>query len=191
MLSRTGEMLRKLKSYLFLEHRIPTYQQRAEYYKQRAILESMKEGVFIDPDKAVDIIDVTETTSIALPTGNQVEFARDSNGIYFAKIEGSKYYPIDTKFPEVLLESSREYEKLSRNFWRRLLREPYERTLGPTMFELETEVIGLSDSFFRLYLTIDSFTRRLQSMTENLNQSTEHFEKTVRELPESEENTSI
>lgn len=185
MLSRIVDGVRGVKSYLLLEHKIPVYMERSEYLRQRAILESVKDGGLIDLDKGVDLIDVTETTAILLHNGKQIEFARNKDGIYFARIEGGKYYPIDTEPSEDLLKGSREYEDLSKSFWRRFLKEPYERIFGPATFGLQTVSYGLSDITFQLHLTIKTQERiysMLETAIKNQQEIAETLEQKVRGL---------
>lgn len=181
MLSRIAGIARALKSYLALEHRTPVYMERADYYRQQAVMESVKNSVHIDRDKGVDSIDIAETTAITLPNdrGRQVEFAIDRNGIYFARIEGGKYFPIDIKPSEDLLEKARHFEEASRSYLRRLLREPKEYFhFGRIMYSLDHIRYDLSDIVFRL----EQLAEKLQQSVEPPQQSIEPLEQTVRKL---------
>lgn len=179
MLSNVVETARRIKSYLSLKHRIPTYMERADYYRQRAILESVKNGVRIDRDKGVDLIDVTDATAIKLPNGNQIEFARNGDGIRFARIEGGKYYPIDTNPSEDLLEKSRYFERLTKSYWMRLLREPSEFFyIGSIIHSLDV----IKDTIYDSNVTLELLMEALKKASNDPQQSTEPLEQTVREL---------
>jgi len=172
MLSRIVDIAKAVITYLPLKHRIPTYTERADYYRQRAILESMKNGVRIDSNNGEDLIDA-ETTAITLPNDKHIEFAWDSNGIYFARIEDGKYYPIDIKPSEDLLKKARRFEKLSGSYWRRAFHEYFELVpYEPAIFSIDRANDSVSD-----------FNFILEDFVKNLEQSTELLEQKVRELP--------
>ncbi len=144
-------ILSQLKSYLLLEYRIPVYWERSEFYKLQAIIESIKEGIDINPENSVDLIDITETTTPSTSDYSQITFARDKDGIIFAKIEGNTYHPIDITHPNNLLNRSIEYEKLCKSFWRRIKEEPYEFLLGEKWFKFEKSLYAVSDKIHLLH----------------------------------------
>lgn len=166
-----------LKSSMLLEKRAAEYRERAEYYKKRAIIESIKEGFHIDLEKGVDLIDVTETTAITFPGSNQIEFARDDRGVYFARIECGKYYPINIEPPEHLLRKGEEQEELARSFWKRLKREPYELTSAPLIYYLEDLTFTLSDSVFKFELALLKGLEPLTDLEETLDRKVNQLEK--------------
>ena len=174
MLSKIAKATKALKQYICLEHRITTYRERRQYYRQRAISESLKSGV-LDTKKGVELIDVINTTALTVCNDNQdvqIEFAQDRNGIYFARIEGTKYYPIDIEPSEALLKKSRHYEKLSKSLLRRYLSEPYELVrFKHIIYSLDKIYFGLTDIVFQLKLLVV-----------NLEQSEDCTEETNRNL---------
>jgi len=181
MSSRIVAIGKKIKSYLLLEDRIPVYLERADYFRGRAILESIKSGVRVDRNEGVELIDVAETTAITLPDKSKVEFARDKNDIYFARIEGSKFYPIDIVLAEELLDQSREYEILSQSFWRRYLRGSREEFLESLKFELRKIPDNISDSTFQLNFMIQYFTSELRGVVEDFRSSVVDLEQKVKQ----------
>lgn len=154
-----------LLSLLRLEDRAETYRERASYYRQRAEIESLKSSAFIDEEGGSELVDIIETAAIDFPDGRAVELAKNSDGVYFAKIEGKKYYPINISLVDELLEKAETYEKLSHRFWRRLMREPYQLIFDPLdrlFFSIFRSIDDISDHLFPLNLLMEQRIRQLR-----------------------------
>lgn len=181
MLSGIVNAAKGVKSRLLLEYSKSIYEERADYYRQRAIIESVKRGHHIDRDNGVDLI-YGETTALKLPNGNQIEFARNSEGIFFARIEGSKYYPIDIEPSERLLEKARVNERLSRNYFRRLLMEPKEFSgIGIFLYDLEGFFHEFGDTLFEFSLLFENLEKIVKETTEPTNKNMNDMVKKLEE----------
>jgi len=157
--------IRRLGSYLCLEHRISVYKERAETYRQMAIKKSIIEGIRIDSTQDYGYTDVTVLTALALPGEQRIEFARDRNGLYFARIEGGKYYPINIEPSEELLKKAIHFEKLTDSFWRRVLAEPSEvMRFEPILYNLAQ----ISFDLDKLKLGMEGLLHSLQSLEERI-----------------------
>src|SRR3989344_9607305 len=156
-------MLERLGSVLSLAHKIPEYQGRADYLRQRAVIESLKRGFTIEEGKGIDLVDSASTTAIVLPNGEHLEFAIDGNGVAFARIKDGKYYPVSTSISENLLEQGRRYERLSRSPLRRVLHMPFEPR-SRLYFELEKLAMETGDSVLRLYMILESREKRIREI---------------------------
>ena len=166
----TSRILRRLGSYLCLDYRIPIYEERAEGYRQMALKKSVIDGIRIDPMQDCGAIDVTALTALALPGKQRIEFMRGENGLYFARIEGGKCYPINIEQSEEWLKKARHYEKLADSFWRRLLAEAFEFTrFDPILYRLDQVAFDLDRLSFGLeglLHSLQSFEHSLQSFEE-------------------------
>lgn len=155
-------MLERLKETITYKNRIPEYEYRAAYYRERAIRDSIAQGVLVKEGEGVDLIEGSEVSVI--PYGDSgLEFALDESGICFARIKDGKYYPIDTSLSEEDLGISRYYDKLSRSAIRRWLREPYEQRSGRQLFELSRTVGGLVDTTAVLGVLVEQLNQVLQN----------------------------
>lgn len=153
-------MLERITSALTLQHRVPEYQRRAGLLRQQAIMASISEGVLIDGSEGVDLIEHSQTSIV--PVGNrELEFAIENDGICFARIKGGKYYKLDTSLSEDLLKESREYERLAKSIFRRIINEPYERSFGRHLFAIQENLGGVS-----AILTL--FAIQLEQMTDEV-----------------------
>lgn len=162
------EQLKLLGNHLLLKHRIPEYQEKADFCRARAYVDSLQAGFVVDPDRAVDLIDVTETSALVLPNKRRVEFAVDRDGVCFARIEDGKYYPTDTKLSDLDLDLSHKYDRLSRSFWRRLLKElsgPKARQSEALLFEVYRTSTHILDISFMLSQTLEEVDERLKEKT--------------------------
>lgn len=164
-------MIERVHRTITLGHKIPEYQARADYYKRRAVVESIKKGIFLDDTKLVDLID--NTTVVAIPTqkGN-MEFAIDQDGICFARIEGGKFYSLNTKLSQELLDLSRHYEKLVRSGLRRILNQPLEPQ-NKAYFSMNVSIYGISDEVTSLYLAVKEMGKSIDRLESSLDRSEE------------------
>lgn len=159
-------MLVEAKSVLSRAHMVPEYRSRADYLRQRAVIESLKGGFAVEEGEGIDLVDSASTTAVALPNGEHLEFAIGENGVAFARIKDGKYYSINTSVSKRLLKQSRRYEGLSRSPLRRILRVPFEPR-DKLYFELEKLAMETGDSVFRLYMVLKSREERISAI-ENL-----------------------
>lgn len=109
-----------------LEERAGVYREMADFYETQAIVASLQQGLLIKTDEEPHLTGagIQELVPINDGRNNHIQFARDSNGLYFARIEGCRYYPIDLSFSESMLEQSRRYRKLAESWFRRNLHAP-------------------------------------------------------------------
>lgn len=161
-------MLDRIGAIIGRDNMIPTYRTRADSLRQRAVLESIKGGLIIDPTKGVDLVDASATTAVTLPSGRNLEFAFGSDRIAFARIADGKYYPIDAQVPKLYLEMGEGYDKLAKSRLRRIFLSPTNETRSRQLFELTIVVGRFSDVVLLLQLAV-----------EQLERSTEHLEKVV------------
>ena len=102
-------MLERARAFIDPEPRIAYYRTVASYYRKLAIIESLKGGFMVRREEGVPIIDVKETVTVVSQEGDEgIEFAQDANGLFFARIEGGQYYPIDLKLSNTALRASRD-----------------------------------------------------------------------------------
>lgn len=181
MFSKVVDVAKSLKSYMLLEYRIPTYEERANVYKQQALMGSFRMGATIDKEHGVDSIrDIVETTSITLPPRNQIEFVQDTQGNYFIKISDGTYNPIDLYPSKELLRTSKNYKKLSRNVWKRYLREPIELLrLGPIGYKFDLILFSINDLGFFMCLQFEGLRREVVRLSESVESLSESLESLV------------
>ena len=101
----------------------------------------------------------------------KIDFARDINGLYFARIEGGKYYPINIEPSEELLKKGRYFKKLADSSWRRILEEPNEiMRFGPILYTLDQIAFSIEKIKFSLEefnFGLKNILFSLQSLEEN------------------------
>ncbi len=180
MASNISDTLQKAGSYLSLERRAAIYTERAHYYWQRAIIESLKGGALVDLESGSKLVDIVNTTAITLYTGEKIELAQNAESLYFARIQGCKYYPINIELSQDLLKQAERYEQLSQSLWRRLLREPYELLWGELIFKIYRSLYDINDGIFQLYLPLERMAQERQ-VPEEL-EGLQEFKDTLRKL---------
>lgn len=154
-------MLERFKTEITLQKRVPEYRSRADFYRERAIKDSLIQGVFVDRTSGVELIEGVETSVIQFGD-TQIEFAIDQDGVCFAKIEDGMYYPIDTSLSESNLKLAKRYDKLATSAWRRFWNESYERQYGKTWFELNRAGSRLLDSTANLTLLVQQLNETME-----------------------------
>jgi hypothetical protein len=154
-------MIKEIAAFFGKDKMIPKYQQRANLLRQRAINESLSAGVFVDKEKGVKLVEDKTTTIITLPDKRIVEFAIGNDGLAFARIEGNKYYPLDTKLPEDLLSLANKYDKLSASRFRRFLVAAGEQN-GDISFNLLITMGLMCEWQTILYLSAENLLAKLQ-----------------------------
>src|SRR3989344_8408736 len=150
-----------------LEERTALYHEMADFFEIQAISTSLQHGLLIRTDEVAHLtgVGIQELALIGDNHGNYVQFVRDSNGLYFARIEGGKYYPIDLSFSESMLRQSRHYRKIAESWLR--------RHWHASVFSFEyrsylfTRTLCLvSDSLTRQALILDEATKEIRNVSE-------------------------
>jgi len=141
-------MLERIASTVFLKPAAAEYAERARYYRQRAVVASVSQGIF-DHIKGnvqgVDMVDVVDGVEVLIPgTDKSLQFAFDKNGIAFARIEGGKYYSISDSSQQAYLDMARVYDLRSKSFLRRVFNRRFE-SLDRSLFDLSVQTDKLSD----------------------------------------------
>lgn len=158
-------MLERLASKVTRRERIPIYKERANYYIQRAIINSIRNGVldFLD-DKipGEDLVDPVAIVTLILPgKDQQLEFAFDENGLAFARVENGKYYPINLEDSEGFLKIASEHDKNANSALRRIAISPAEK-MADSIFRLGVSINSLDDSIARLAIKFHEKLDRLE-----------------------------
>ncbi len=152
-------MLERFVNAVTLQPAAAEYRQRADYYRQRAVIESIKQGAIdhvMGNVPGVEMIDSVQGTEISIPgTDKNLQLAFDKDGVAFARIEGGMYYPITTNSSDIEMEGIRHNESLSESYIKRLLYEGTRRQ-DRRWFELTTRVYEISDRVVGRLLSIHS-----------------------------------
>lgn len=150
-------MLERIASTVFLRPAAAEYAERAQYYRRRAVIASVSQGILdhVNGDvQGVDVVDSTEGVEILIPgTDKALQFAFDKNGIAFARIEGGKYYPIVDSSQGNYGDVIKKNEKLSRSYIRRVFNRRFE-SLDRSLFELSVQTDKSSDHVLETLLSV-------------------------------------
>lgn len=141
-------MLERIASTVFLRPAAAEYAERAQYYKRRAVIASVSQGILdhVNGDvQGVDLVDSTDGVEILIPGMDKtLQFAFDKNGIAFARIEGGKYYPIVDSSQSNYGDAIKKNEKLARSYIRRVFNRRFE-SLDRALFDLTVQTDNASD----------------------------------------------
>jgi len=158
-------MLERITSTVLLKPAAAEYAERAQYYRRRAVIASVGQGLFdhVKGDvPGVDVVDSAEGVEILIPgTDKALQFAFDKNGIAFARIEGGKYYPIVASSQGVYKDVIKKNEKLAKSYIRRVFNRRFE-SLDRSLFELSVQADKLSDSVLETLLSVHATLQSLK-----------------------------
>ena len=142
-------MIERLTAKITRKERVAVYKERANYYRKRAIIETIQNGVldFLDDKtEGVELIHPANTVSIDLPNQEEhLEFAFDKNGLAFARVKDGKYYPIKIEKSQEMLKIAERYDKDAKSTLRRIFIAPGE-SLDDAVFKLAVSANNLNDT---------------------------------------------
>ena len=158
-------MLERFAAKITRKDRIPVYRERANYHRQRAIIDSIRNGVldFLDNKTiGIELVDPISTLALTIPGKDQaLEFAFDKNGLAFARIEGGKYYPISLEDSERHLKIASHYDKEASSTIRRIAVAPSEE-FDDALFGLTVGINNGNDMITKLIIKFHKKLERLE-----------------------------